>query len=397
MAITIHDTPVNYTPSGNPVVWTFSSDQTAQANFSYLVEVYVGGTIRGRQQIFPGNGIYGRIDVSAYAERFTFPPTLSTSFVVDAANHNEVYITIIERYGDPIADGATLTSSIYNVFKSKQTDTDFINWDPNVYVMQPFAPPSGVSWLTNFPSSSSEYYKIGEAETARVMGISNTRTNNVIIETYDENLTPIGGGTFAVLSANILIFNVSQASIIAGTTITAGDLANASYFSLRMEDTVATVTSNYIYFEIDRECKKDSAKRVHFLSTLGSMESFTYRLFSNQRGRISGATYEREFGSWNGSSYEFNLNKGQTVDYLKTLNKDLLLRSDWLSQEIQNWLENELGPSPLVYIEDRDDTPLKLRRVASKKSTFTLKTTRQDTLFREDLTVILERFSSTAV
>ena len=157
--------------------------------------------------------------------------------MVDAANHNEVYITIIERYGDPIADGATLTSSIYNVFKSKQTDTDYINWDPNVYVMQPFAPPSGVSWLTNFPSSSSEYYKIGEAETARVMGISNTRTNNVIIETYDENLTPIGGGTFAVLSANILIFNVSQASIIAGTTITAGDLANASYFSLRMEDT----------------------------------------------------------------------------------------------------------------------------------------------------------------
>ena len=56
MALTIHDTPVNYTPSGNPVVWTFSSDQTAQANFSYLVEVYVGGTLRGRQQIFTGNG-----------------------------------------------------------------------------------------------------------------------------------------------------------------------------------------------------------------------------------------------------------------------------------------------------------------------------------------------------
>ena len=397
MALTIHDNPVNYTPSGNPVVWTFSSDQTAQANFSYLVEVYVGGTLRGRQQIFPGNGIYGRIDVSGYAETYTFPPTLSNSFVVDAANYNEVYITIIERYGDPIADGATLTSSAYTVFKSKQTDTDFINWDPALYTMQPFAPPSGVSWLTNFPSSTSEYYKVGEAETARVMGISNERANNVIIETYDENLTPIGGGTFAVPTHKVLIFNVSQAAIISGTTITVGDLAAAYYFSLRMEDTVATVTSNYMYFQIDRECKTDTAKRVHYLSTLGSFESFTYRLYSNEKGNIKGSRYEREFGTWNGSSFQFNLNRGRTVDYMKTLNKDLLLRSDWLSQEIQNWLENELGPSPLVYIEDRNDTPLSLRRVASKKSSFTLKTTRQDTQFREDLLLVLERFTSTTI
>ena len=397
MALTIHDNPVNYTPSGNPVVWTFSSDQTAQANFSYLVEVYVGGTLRGRQQIFPGNGIYGRIDVSGYAETYTFPPTLSNSFVVDAANYNEVYITIIERYGDPIADGATLTSSAYTVFKSKQTDTDFINWDPALYTMQPFAPPSGVSWLTNFPSSTSEYYKVGEAETARVMGISNERANNVIIETYDENLTPIGGGTFAVPTHKVLIFNVSQAAIISGTTITVGDLAAAYYFSLRMEDTVATVTSNFMYFQIDRECKTDTAKRVHYLSTLGSFESFTYRLYSNEKGNIKGSRYEREFGTWNGSSFQFNLNRGRTVDYMKTLNKDLLLRSDWLSQALQNWLENELGPSPLVYIEDRNDTPLSLRRVASKKSSFTLKTTRQDTQFREDLLLVLERFTSTTI
>ena len=85
------------------------------------------------------------------------------------------------------------------------------------------------------------------------------------------------------------------------------------------------------------------------------------------------------------------------MDYLKTLNKELLLRSDWLSQALQNWLEIELGNSPLVYIEDSNDAGLGLRRVAVKKSAFTLKTTRQDTKFREDLLLTLERFSSTAI
>ena len=48
MAITINDVPQDYSASGNPIVWTFESDQTGQANFSFLVEVYVGGTLRGR-------------------------------------------------------------------------------------------------------------------------------------------------------------------------------------------------------------------------------------------------------------------------------------------------------------------------------------------------------------
>jgi len=396
MAITINDAPQTYSTSGNPIVWTFESDQTAQQNFSFLVEVYVGGTLRGRQQIFPGNGINARIDISGYAERYTFPPALSNSLVADAANYAEVYIEIIERYGDPIADGATLTSSTLQVFKAKQTDVDFINWTPSNYKMTTPAPPTGVNWLTNFPASSSEYYKVGEDEQARIMIISDDNVDSLNIQTYDANLSLLGGVTVAVPSHKILIFNVSQAAMIAGSTITAGDLVAASYFSLEAKDT-GTLDSELFYFEIDRGCKKDTAKRVHYLSTLGSMESFTYRLFSNQKGKIKSASYEREFGGWNGSSFEFSLNRGRTVDYLKTLNKELLLRSDWLSQEVQNWLENELGPSPLVYVEDRDDAGLKLRRVAVKKSAFMLKTTRQDTQFREDLLLEFERFSSTAV
>lgn len=396
MAITINDVPQDYSASGNPIVWTFESDQTGQANFSFLVEVYVGGTLRGRQQIFPGNGINARIDVSGYAERYTEVPALSNSLVADAANYNEIYLEIIERYGDPIADGATLTSSTINVFKAKQSDVDFINWTPTNYKMTAPAPLGGVQWLTTFPASSTEYYQVGETEQARIMIISDENVDSLNIQLYDADLVLLGGVTVAVASHKIVIFNVSQSAIIAGSTITQGDLDSATYISLEAVDT-AVLNSNLFYFQIDRTCKKDTAKRVHFLSTLGTMESFTYSLFSNEKGSIKTASYEREFGNWNAESFEFSLSRGRSVDYLKTLNKELLLRSDWLSQALQNWLEIELGNSPLVYIEDSNDLGLGLRRVAVKKSAFTLKTTRQDTKFREDLLLTLERFSSTAI
>jgi len=39
MAVTIYDEPQLIAPAGNPLVFTFSSDQTAQPNFSFVVEL----------------------------------------------------------------------------------------------------------------------------------------------------------------------------------------------------------------------------------------------------------------------------------------------------------------------------------------------------------------------
>ena len=44
MAVIIEQEPQDYTTSDNPVTWVFSSDQTAQSNFYFLVDVQVGLT-----------------------------------------------------------------------------------------------------------------------------------------------------------------------------------------------------------------------------------------------------------------------------------------------------------------------------------------------------------------
>ncbi len=78
MAVTIYDEPQLISPAGNPLVFTFSSDQTAQPNFSFVVELYIDSTLRLTQEVFRQFNTLGRIDVSEAVQS-----TLTSPLVVD--------------------------------------------------------------------------------------------------------------------------------------------------------------------------------------------------------------------------------------------------------------------------------------------------------------------------
>lgn len=388
MAVTIHDEPQDYTPSGNPVVFTFSSDQTGQANFSYLVEVSVNGTVQGRQQVFPGNGINGRIDCTSYAERFTSAPAMSTDYQTSALNNATIQINVFERFGDPIADGANTLSSTINVFKSRLSDVDFINWDHQEYLLDS----NGAKFMSTHPTD--ENVLVGNDEQFKLMSMSGTNVDFIYVELFDSGGGTIADDLIAVTAAEFVIFSLGPQSIITNTSITQANFDAAATYIIQVQDSGSIITGETFTVTIDRRCNRDTAKRLHFISALGSMESFTYTLYSNETGTIATHRYEKEFGNWNGSSFEFNLNSGRVLDYQKRNKKELLLRSNWLTESIQNWLEAEVGLSPFTFIEDSDDANLGLRRVAISKNRFIIKTTKQNTQFREDLTLIIDTHTS---
>lgn len=392
MAVTIHQQPDVYTPSGNPVIWTFSSDQTAQANFSYLVEVYVDGTLQGRQQIFPESGIYGRVDCSSYAETYTNAPVMTNDLTSDAGNNVQIYIKVIERYGDPIADGADATSSTVDVFKAGMSNVDFINWDASLYAFDGGAIDN--KWFTTFPSGERDYCADGEQK--RLMVISDDVVAEMNISLYDENGSNFFDDATATVTAKILVLNVGIADFVNAGIITQADADNTVYYELLVTDGAAASSELYTIY-VDRRCQRDTAKRVHFLSTWGTLESYTYSLYSNISGAVTSNRYEREFGTFNGSAFDFNLSDGTTLDYRKRLTRKMLLRSNWLKEDVQHWLEEMVSLSPYTFIEDADDANVGLRRVAVEKNQFTFKTFKQNKLFREDLSIILDSHNSTTL
>jgi hypothetical protein len=390
MAVTILTRPNDFSPSGNPITWTFSSDQTAQANFSYLVEIYVNGQLRNRETRFPEDGIKAKFNASSYAERFCNSPIISNDLSTDASNTAELSIKIIERYGNPIADGADITSTQITVYKAKLTDADFIAFDSNDYVLKA----SNVDFVSLFPVTT-DTYKCGNDEQARLLLLSGDNCDEVTITLLDSTGSPTGvSDSVAVSLAKTIMFSIGPQQLITGTTITQANLDAAASYTVVATDTVGGFSTNPFTIEIDRRCRRDTSKRLHFISTIGSIESFSYTLYSNESGSIESKSYDKRFGQWNGNAFEYNLINGRSVDYQKIKNSQLLLRSNWLTQGEQNWLEAEVAVSPLVLIEDVRDPSVGLRRVRSTKSRYVFKTTKQDTKFREDLVVVLERFTS---
>ena len=234
MAITINQQPKSFTPSDNPIVWTFSSNQTAQPNFVYVVKVYINDTLISNELVFPDNGIYGRYDASNHASNYCNLPTIGSAIVADAANYCKVRITIVERYGATPTDGASVVGTNRIAWKAKMFDTDFINWNPTPYTYG-----SGALWLTNYPDYPSVRL---EDETVRLMLINNLNNITLTIYLYDANGDEVNNDVIVsgVGSAFLIsILELSPANIISLTGLTTGDFEASAYYEVSIPSSVA--------------------------------------------------------------------------------------------------------------------------------------------------------------
>jgi hypothetical protein len=383
MAVTIHDSPQDFTPSDNPINWTFSSDQTAQLNFSYLVEVYIGGVLTANELVFPTNGIYSRFDGSSYASVNCSAPTILNNFIEDSNNYNFISIKVIERFGDPILDGASATSSDVNFYKAKLYNQDFVDYDSNNYVINP-----GISkkWLTNFPGGyAGEIRPLVRRtdEQLRMMVINNqANVANLKIELFDSIGVSVASwmATPVISSNKITIINFTPSVIVSSTTITQTNFDDSAY--------MVVSSANYLdefYIDLNDNCKFSTAKRIHFLSEIGSIESLSFDLLSRISGKVKSFGYEKTFGQWNGSSFDYTKEQGQAVDFAKHSERSMIVESDWLQEDVQHWLGRNLIESPLIWIEENDSL---LRRKISSTS-WKDAYHENEMLFKEQITLIL--------
>lgn len=392
MAVTIHNTPQEYTPSDNPVTWTFSSDETAQANFVFLVEVYINGVLKANELVFPESGIYAHFDASAYASNACNIPVINSELMEDAANNNEINIKVIERYGDPVSDQADATSGVVTVFKARLDDDEFVDWQTEAVNYISDGLTTGLRWLSNHPTAPSRMVK-QEDESQRIMAITNEDTVELSVILYDSNDAIIAQDLAISLtpSPKIAIFNVSPEIIAAETSINASDFDNCEYY---------TIETNFFDAEtivIDRGIVYEYYRRIHFLSEIGSIESFTFALISRPTASIKSHGYRRSWGEWDGSDFNYTKTEGRDVDFAKVSERKLIVESDWLNQDIQHWLHRNLFESPAVWEETEIGGGAKgfhLRRRKIMQTEWADNYNKNDTLFKERITLGLPHKTS---
>jgi hypothetical protein len=355
MAITIQQQPQLFSTAGNPIVWTFESDQTAQPNFSFIVELYLFGNLYSTHQVFPQFGILSRFNASEALKSFLSSPlivngTLTTDYNTAITN---AWIVVYEKYGTPPAIGASATASTMKPFNGALRHPEFINWnyqDYNVDSNNPLTP--GVLFLTSWPRTRK--YFCGLNERIFLGFISADVSFNVRFRLKDSAGVVIANVLTSLTLNDLTVIDCSPATIIANTTITTANFAAAAYYEVIARGTgpgINNGSSETFQIYIDTECHRYPTRRLHWLNKFGVWDSFTFTLVSTESTKVAGSTYERESGIWSGTNYIYPLYQGEMTTFSKRAEDTMILNSDWIYEDVQQWLVRELYESPNVYLE----------------------------------------------
>jgi hypothetical protein len=383
MAVTIYNQPQAIAPAGNPLVFTFSSDQTAQENFSFIVELYIDSTLVLTQQVFRQFNALSRIDVSQAVEAYIRNTIPTTNLELDATDSMVTYAIIVyEKYGNPPITQASDTSTTLKAFNGSLEYTEWIDFDDADY--DPNQTQNSL-FLTYFPRTSralcgmEDNFYLGYLEPTGSAGVA------LACELYDVLGNVIASDfSISLTSTDYNILNVGPQAIIANSTITQLDFDDCFKYFVYVD--VGGISSSETFFiYMDLACQRYEPYRLHWLNKLGCWDSFTFGLVSTESATVQSFAYQRDPGVWSGNSYTYPLYSGQKVNYAKTKNKQLVLNSDWISQDVQNWLVESLYDSPIVYLEQTNGTEFEPVKVTN--STYQLKTRRRDGLLQEQVTI----------
>lgn len=376
MAVTIHTSPQFFTPSDNPVVWTFSSNQTGQANFSYVVEAYVNGVLDSRHEIFPEVGARAHFDMASIMSVNTPVATVvQTTVGKDAGFLASCNIVVRERYGSTPSYHSSETSSLAYCFKSRLSNEEMQKWKYTDYTLG-FTDPK---FLTNMPNtlklpSNSDYF----------ISILNDSMNDIFLtfKLYEEDGTPIPGADIS-LPDNVLSIQINLNSdlLIGESIITQDAFDQAAYMEVFINQfggDAITETKRF-YFE-----KNDCGQHTKFvwLNYFGGFDSYNFTHNRVYLSQITSYRYGKQFGEWQNNLYALDASNSGTIDYLKRTNSRMQAVSGYIDEETQNYLVQSMYGSPLCYILEDDE----YTRVTIEATAFEL----QNDLYEEEFTEVVE-------
>lgn len=381
MAITIYDEPQLIAPAGNPLVFTFSSDQTAQPNFSFIVEVYIDGQLRLTQEVFRQFNTLGRIDVCEAVQSVVANPEITTAIEYNATNSMvEYYIKAYEKYGSTPTIQDDDTSATLLAFNGALEYREWVNFNYDDY--DPWQT-NFAKFLTYFPRSKRALCGMEENFYLGYFEQTGAQTATLVVNLFDINGSNIAFGSYNITESEFVILNVGPQVIIDNTAINQVDFDDCYYYTVYVELTDIATETFTIYMDLD--CKRYDTYRLHWLNKLGSFDSFTFSLVSTEAANVQSYGYQRDPGVWDDTSYTYPLYAGQAINFAKTKTETLTLNSDWINQDIQQWLVKSLYDSPLVYLERENGTEFEPVKVTN--SNYTLKQRRRDGLIQETVNI----------
>lgn len=370
MAITILQEPAKFTPAYNEQWFVASTNNQAQANFKFVVDIVFLGDVtytrRIKRNIYPGSTNKLVIDVHRIIENYlTDDIDLNLDEVKKNGSSWKGYIIRIgEEYGTTSTVYPNLAqSNIILAWNAAIGFEQFATYSSGTCLLGS----SGSTFLTNSPSEQN--VSIDEKGWLYMIQNPNGQTfSQAEVKTYNGNTLVqtvlINNPYNAILSSGdcFLRMPVAPASLnlISGGSLNAGSQpivdSNITRYTIRTLDTGipnngSSVTKTY---NIVSNCSDHTKYRLHFLNRLGGYDSFSFIKGSQITDQINKANYKKPKGELTGNSFGYSISDRLTTQYQTEVKTTYQINSDWLTDEESEWLR-ELLSSPIIFWQQGDN------------------------------------------
>ena len=345
MSVLFIQQPQKYSPAYNPLNFTFYSiDHGTEPDFKYIIDVEFNGVQISQHEVYNEFQGIARFDVSEVIKSkltsgIIALNTLTTNYATAICNYR---ITVTEYYNG--ATGDSENSDLAYAFNGSLRKDIWLKWNWNEYTLNS----DGTNlkkFLTYFPRTEKQYVRL--TDSAYLGALRDGNLTGIVVNTYDSAGSLIDTASLPITpSSRMFVINASP------SLITELDWTNVFYYEVEVYHTDST--SETYRFYIDNSCVRYPSVRLVWLNKFGVWDAYTFKLDSISESDIKSIMHEASLGSWSDNSYNYAIANGQHLTHLKEVTDRLILNSDWMRPNVQNWLARSLYESPLVYIESVD-------------------------------------------
>lgn len=342
MAITLVTIPPRFNAAFNQIAYTISSNNTAQPNFNFIIDVKLtGGTLLSRLK-FPVQPSSNQLtfDVGPVLQNQVTHDLSNVTAAIIAANTNSranFYCEFRELYdvagvptlsavlaSDPTTPSATSFKVAYNAI------FDFEDYSPSAFINTYRINNNGFmnsATVENFIIAPDQYKTLSFFDPDRLV-------NNVQV------LTGAGGTTVLTEAANEYLFNINAATyLISALGLTITD----NQYTIKLRTAANVVLATYV-IDIDTNCSNYETVRLHWMNKAGCFESFNFRKVFRHNENIERTQFKKPISIGYAKSDRVRSNYNTVIDDVYTLN------SDWITDNQATFFE-QLLTSPVVYWE----------------------------------------------
>jgi hypothetical protein len=390
MAISILQEPLLHTPASNEVLWTFSSDQTGQPNFSYKIELYIASALFGTYELYPMFDSYCKFDASEYLRSFlsTHTEYLSGFNWVSVDQAIDMQIVVFESYGTPPALEDSVTSAGNYAFNGALRYEQFNAFDSNDYWLD-YTNGITPTFLSYYPADVPQFTPLKDPFFVGIFANRDNEYYELKLQIFDVT------GTMTHSYINVIdldfisnMLDISPGSMEENGWSTLGDWDDAYYYEVTLyatSDGIPYTTQNTVPIRlyIDRECLRFDHQRLYWINKFGVIEQYSFNQLRIDSSTVQNFGYQMQRGSWVDGYYTLGLNDAEKKSAMKTAEDKIVLNSDWMKASVQNWLVRELYESPQVWLYDYGQ----FRPVVVENNQNVLKSRFKDGLIQETVAI----------